>query len=64
MSSEFSAAQVDAAKEITIACLNKGVVFFSEEDHRSPEKLAQKMGTLYAGIYEAVINYDKQLKAK
>ena len=58
----LSAAHVEAAKELTLQVVNKGLLTFIREDHDYPEKLAAKIGTLYAGFYDAVSNHESYLK--
>jgi hypothetical protein len=48
--------RIRAAKEITVVMLEKALIPFSEEEFADPKRLATKVGTVFAVIYNAVKN--------
>lgn len=48
--------RIRAAKDITVAMLEKALIPFSEEEFADPKRIARKVGTVYAVIYYAVKN--------
>lgn len=48
--------RIRAAKEITIVLLEKALIPFTEQEFADPKRLAAKVGTVYAVIYDAVKN--------
>jgi len=48
--------RIRAAKEITIVLLEKALIPLTEQEFADPKRLAAKVGTVYAVIYDAVKN--------
>lgn len=48
--------RIRAAKEITVVLLDKALIPFTTEELSDPKRLAAKVGTIYAVIYDAVKN--------
>jgi hypothetical protein len=64
MDNEIIIEQIRVAREITVALIDKALIPFAEEDLLEPERLAAKIGCIYATIYIAVKNPSAHLNKK
>ena len=48
--------RIRATKDIMVVLLDKALIPFSEEELADPKRLAAKVGTVYAAIYDVVKN--------
>jgi hypothetical protein len=62
MSEEIVIEQIRAAREITVALIDKALIPFTEEEFLEPKRLAAKIGCIYASILDAVKNPSVHLK--
>jgi hypothetical protein len=62
MSNDVVIEQIRAAREITVALIDKALIPFTEEELMQPRKLAMKIGSVYAGVHDAVKNPGAYLK--
>jgi hypothetical protein len=62
MPEEIVIENIRAAREITVALVDKALISFTEEELADPKKLAQKIGCIYAIIHDAVKNPSAYLK--
>jgi len=66
MANDVTIEQIRAAREITVALVEKALIPFTEEDLMQHKKLAVKIGSIYAsvyaGVYDAVKNPSTYLK--
>jgi wyosine [tRNA(Phe)-imidazoG37] synthetase (radical SAM superfamily) len=62
MANDVMIEQIRAARDITVALVGRALVPFTEEELMQPKKLAMKIGSVYAGVYDAVKNPGTYLK--
>jgi len=62
MPEEIVIEQIRAAREITVALIDKALISFTEEELLEPKRLAAKIGCIYAIIHDAVKNPSVHLK--